>query len=122
MQRFTRIVIYGDNKSSSMAEAHADKWKEIKRIFSSNSDCLHQPFIRANYLTYLVLHPLLKKHPSSIGHGWELVDGNCRPVRHTRPTLHLETAEKSEEDEHEETDEEQKEDSEQSEEEWSDLN
>jgi len=62
-----------------------------------------------------VLHPLIKKHPSPIGHGWELVDGNCRPVRYTHPalpahlpTLCLETAEKkkSEEDEHEETDEE----------------
>jgi len=71
------------------------------------------------------------KHPSSIDHGWELVDGNCRPVRHTHPalpahlpTLRLETAEKSEKDEHEETDEEQEgeEHSEQSEEEWSDLN
>ena len=57
------------------------------------------------------------------------MDGNCHPVRHTRPalpahlpTLHLETAEKSEEDKHEETDEEQEEDSEQSEEEWSNLN
>ena len=54
------------------------------------------------------------KHPSPNGHGWELVDGNCRPVRRTRPalpahppTLRLETAEKSKEDEHthEETDE-----------------
>ena len=69
-----------------------------------DTDCLRQHFIRANYLTYLVLHPLLKKHPSPIGHGWELVDGNCHPVRHTRPalpahlpTLHLETAEKREE-------------------------
>jgi len=102
-----------------------------KEIFFSNSSRYRLPaphFIQANYLTYLVLHPLLKKHPSPIGHGWALVDGNCHPVRHTRPalpahlpTLRLETAEKSEEDEHEETDEEQ-EDSEQREEEWSDLN
>jgi len=48
-----------------------------------------------------MLHPLLKKHPSPIGRGWELVDGYCCPVRHTHPalpahlpTLHLETAEK----------------------------
>jgi len=76
---------------------------------------------------------LLKKHPSPIGHGWELVDGYCHPVRHTHPalpahlpTLRLEVAEKSEEDKHEETDEEQEEgreeDSQLSEEEWSDLN
>ena len=76
-----------------------------------------------------MLHPLLKKHPSPIGHGWEFVDGKFCPVRHTRPafpahlpTLRLETAEKSEGDEHEETDEEQEEYSEQSEEEWFNLN
>jgi len=99
---------------------------------SPGTDCLRQHFIRANYSTYLVLHPLLKKHPSPIGHGWELVDGYCRPIRHTcpalpahLPTLCLETAVKSE-DEHEETDDEQEEgreeDLELCKEEWSDLN
>ena len=92
----------------SMAEARVDKWKAMKKKsflqIPPDTDCLRQQFIAANYLTYLVLHPLLKKHLSPIGHGWELVDGNCHPVRHTRPalpahlpTLHLETAEKREE-------------------------
>jgi len=129
--KFSHNVIYGGNKSSSMAEACADKWNAMKKKsflrIPPDADCLRQHFIHANYSTYLVLHPLLKKHSSPIGHGY------CRPVRHTRPalpahlpTLCLETAEKSEEDEHEETDEEQEEgreeDSELSEEEWSDLN
>jgi len=85
-----------------MAEACADKWKAMKKKsflrILPDTDCLHQHFIRENYSAYLVLHPLLKKHPSPIGHGWELVD---RPVRHTcpalpahLPALHLETAEK----------------------------
>ena len=98
-------MIYGDKKSSSMAEARADKWKAMKKKsflqIPPDTDCLRQQFIAANYLTYLVLHPLLKKHLSPIGHGWELVDGNCHPVRHTLPalsahlpTLCLETAEK----------------------------
>ena len=34
-----------------------------------------------------MLHPFLKNHHSLIGHGWELVDGHCHPVRHTRPAL-----------------------------------
>jgi len=62
-------------------------------------------------------------------HTSELVDGYCRPIRHTHPALpaHLPTGDsrKSEEDKHKETDEEQeegREDSELSEEEWSDLN
>ena len=32
-------------------------------------------------------HPSLKNHPSPSGHGRELVNGRCRPVRHTRPAL-----------------------------------
>jgi len=43
--------------------------------------------IRANYLAYVVRHPLMKRHPPPLGHGWELVDGRCRPVRYTRPAL-----------------------------------
>ena len=29
----------------------------------------------------------MKQHPSPLGHGWELVGGHCRPVRHRRPAL-----------------------------------
>ena len=32
-------------------------------------------------------HHSLKNHPSPLGHGWELVNGRCRPVRHTSPSL-----------------------------------
>ena len=75
--KFTRNVINGGNKSSSMAEVCADKWKAMKKKpflrIPPDADYLRQHFIRANYLIYLVLHPLLKKHPSPIGHGWELV-------------------------------------------------
>ena len=95
-------------------------------------DCLRQHFIRANYLAYIVLHPYLKKHPSPIGHGWELADDHCHRVRYTHPALpvHLpaldqETAETIKEEKHEETDEEPEEgqeNSELSEEEWSDSN
>ncbi|KAL8608665.1 hypothetical protein ACOMHN_002894 [Nucella lapillus] len=40
-----------------------------------------------NYITYCQLHYNLFDHPSPIGHGWELVDGKCRPVRYTQPPL-----------------------------------
>ena len=54
---------------------------------------------------------LRKAHPSPLGHGWELVGGRCRPVRHTPPALrtHLPApgpAEESEEDDSEEEEEE----------------
>ena len=50
-------------------------------------DSLRQHCLCANYLVYLVHHPSLKDHPSSLGHGWELASGHCHAVCHTRPTL-----------------------------------
>ena len=54
---------------------------------SHQVDSLRQHCLRANYLVYLVHHPSLKDHPSSLGHGWELASGHCHAVCHTRPTL-----------------------------------
>ena len=74
-----------------MAEAHATKWRTMKKkLFvhlPPDEDGLHQHCLHANYLAYLVRHPSLKCHPSPLGHGWDLVDGRCRPVRHTQPAL-----------------------------------
>ena len=75
-----------------MAEAHATKWKGMKKNktfirLPPDSNSLRQHCLRANYLAYLVRHPSLKCHPSPLGHGWELVDGRCRSVRHTCPAL-----------------------------------
>ena len=108
--KFTRHVIYGDHKSSTMAEARAVKWKSMKNKsfirLPPDEDSLRQNCLRANYLPYLVRHPSLKHHPLPIGHGWQLVDGHCRPVRYTQPALptHLPASrpvEDSEEDESE---------------------
>eukprot|EP00920_Eleutheroschizon_duboscqi_P018890 GHVT01044921.1.p1 GENE.GHVT01044921.1~~GHVT01044921.1.p1 ORF type:complete len:124 (+),score=1.44 GHVT01044921.1:165-536(+) len=52
-----------------------------------DEDSLRQHCLRANYLAYLVRHHSLKNYPSPLGHGWELVGGRCRPVRHTQPAL-----------------------------------
>lgn len=112
--QFTRHVIYSDKESSTMAEARATKWKRMKNKsfvrLPPDADSLRQHCLRANYLAYLVRHPSLRHHPSPIGHGWELVGGRCRPVRHTRPALpkHLPVpgpAEDSEEDESEDDEE-----------------
>ncbi|KAK1893417.1 Serine/threonine-protein kinase ATG1 [Dissostichus eleginoides] len=107
---FTRSIIYGDNKSKTMAEARAAKWRTIKKKsfirLPPDADSLRQHCLRANYLAYLVRHPSLKHHPSPIGHGWELVGGCCRPVRHTRPALpmHLPAPRPTEEGQEDESD------------------
>ena len=77
--KFMQHVIYGDIKSSSMAEARAAKWKKTKNKsfirLPPDGDSLHQHCLRANYLAYLVRHPALKHYLSPLGHGWDLVDG-----------------------------------------------
>ena len=44
-------------------------------------------YYRANYFLYSQLHPELYTHPSSIGQCWILVNGNCRPICNTLPSL-----------------------------------
>jgi hypothetical protein len=108
--QFTRNVIYSDHKSTTMAEARSAKWRSMKKKsfirLPPDADSLHQHCLRANYLAYLVRHPSLKCHPSPLGHGWELVGGRCRPVRHTRPALpaHLPATRPADESEEEECD------------------
>ncbi len=82
-----------DARSSSLDLARAAKWKGQKKKslmrLPPDDDSLTQHIKRANYLAYLQRHPDMKRHPSPIGHGWELVNGHCKPVRHTQPALPL---------------------------------
>ena len=88
----TRFV-YGDVQSSSLGIARAAKWKGQKNKslmrLPPDSDSLKQHILRANYLAYIQRHPELRTHPSPVGHGWELINGCCKPVRHTQPPLPL---------------------------------
>ena len=72
LYQFTSQVIYGDKKSSIMADARAAKWKTMKKKslirLPPYADRLRQHCLRANYLAYLVRHPSLKHHPSPVGH------------------------------------------------------
>ena len=52
-----------------------------------DDDCLKQHITRANFLAYIQRHPELRDHPSPVGYGWTLVNGRCRPVRHTQQAL-----------------------------------
>ena len=83
--------VYGDVHSSNLDSARAAKWKGQKKKslmrLPPDFDSLTQHIMRANYLAYIQTHPELKDHPSPIGHGWELVNGSCRPVRHTQQSL-----------------------------------
>ena len=52
--------------------------------------CTNSAFVSTIW-SILYGNPALKLEPSPIGHGWELVGGYCRPVRHKRPAfpMHL---------------------------------
>ncbi|KAL8588950.1 hypothetical protein ACOMHN_012988 [Nucella lapillus] len=103
-----------------MAESRAAKWKTMKNKsfirLPPDSDSLRQHCLCTNFLAYLMLHPSLKHHPSPLGHGWELVDGRCRPVRYTKPALprHLALHEPTPEQAYESNDDESKEEDEDS--------
>ena len=52
-----------------------------------DDDSLRLHLERTNYLSYCQMHYDLREHPSPIGHGWKIINGKCRPVRHTLPAL-----------------------------------
>ena len=83
--------VYGYVRSSSLDLLRAEKWrcqkkKSLMRL-PPDDDCLKQHITRANFLAYIQRHPELRDHPSPVGYGWTLVNGRCRPVRHTQQAL-----------------------------------
>ena len=91
LKSFVIRYIYGDKQSSSLNLAHATKWKQQKKKslmrLLPDDDSLEQHIKCANFLAYIQRHPDLRRHPSPIGHGWELLNGCCRPAHHTKPAL-----------------------------------
>ena len=87
IKSFVICYMYGDTLNSSLNLAHATKWKRLKKKSSMcllpDDDNLEQHIKCSNVLAYVQCHPDLRRHPSPIGHGWELVNGCCKPVRHT---------------------------------------
>ncbi|KAL8563613.1 hypothetical protein ACOMHN_024714 [Nucella lapillus] len=91
MKSFVLSSIYGESADATCGQARASKWHKMKRKSTfrlpPDDDSLNLHVERTNYITYCQLHYNLFDHPSPIGHGWELVDGKCRPVRYTQPPL-----------------------------------
>ncbi|KAL8559000.1 hypothetical protein ACOMHN_039756 [Nucella lapillus] len=91
MKSFVLSSIYGESADATCGQAIASKWHKMKRKSTfrlpPDDDSLNLHVERTNYITYCQLHYNLFDHPSPIGHGWELVDGKCRPVRYTQPPL-----------------------------------
>ena len=52
-----------------------------------DKDTLHHHFDRVNYLSFLLRHYELNRHPSPIGRGCEYNNGKCRLVRCAVPNV-----------------------------------
>lgn len=91
MRSFVLSFIYGEGTSASCQEARASKWQKLKKKntirLPPDNDTLDQHLKRTNYLSYCQQNFNLDEHPSPIGHGWELVNGKCCPVRYTLSPL-----------------------------------
>ena len=84
-------IVYGESADVTCAQARAAKWQKLKKKclirLPPDEDSLDCHVERTNYISYCQLRYNLEEHPSPIGHGWVLVNGKCRPVRHTLPPL-----------------------------------
>ena len=92
MEQFTIKFIYKDKTSTSLAEARAKKWESMKKKATQRMppDCdSHQMKVRrANYQAYIFLNfRSPDAPPSPLHHGWHMKDGNCIPLRYTKPAL-----------------------------------
>ena len=91
MKTFVVSVVYGESADDTCGQARASKWHKLKKKgtirLPPDEDSLDLHIQRTNYISYCQKNFFLQEHPSPIGHGWELVNGKCRPIRHTRPPL-----------------------------------
>ena len=90
MKKFVLSIIYSAN-SDSCSKARASKWRKMKKKSMArlppDDDTLNHHCERTNYLTYCLKHFELQTHPSPLGHGYESINGRCRPVRYRRSAL-----------------------------------
>jgi hypothetical protein len=89
MKTFVLSNIYAESADVTCGQARAFKWHKLKKKSTirlpPDDDSLDLHVERKNYITYCQLHYNLLEHPSPIGHGWQILNGKCRPVRHTLP-------------------------------------
>lgn len=91
MKAFVICNVYAESGDVSCGQARASKWHKLKKKSTMrlppDSNSLDFHVERTNYITYCQRHYNLLEHPSPIGHCWEIMNGKCRPVRHTLPPL-----------------------------------
>lgn len=91
MKAFVISMMYGQDEDMTCGQARAAKWHSLKNKVTMrlppDDDSLNHHVERVNFITYCQVHFDLVEHPSPIGHGWQVLNGKCRPVRHSLPPL-----------------------------------
>ena len=91
MEEFVLTKLYGCVAGITCSEARAMKWRMQKKkntmYLPPDTESLYYHLQRTNYITYCQRHVNLIQHPSPLSHGWELVNGLCRPVRYRLSAL-----------------------------------
>ena len=84
MKAFVICNVYAESGDVSCGQARASKWHKLKKKSTMrlppDSNSLDFHVERTNYITYCQHHYNLLEHPSPIGHGWEIMNGKCRPA------------------------------------------
>ena len=88
MREFVLTKIYG---GETCGQVRASKWRKQKKkrmiLLPPDEDSLNHHLDRTNYLTFCQRNFQMKNHPSPLGYGWHLQNGQCKPVRHSQPAL-----------------------------------
>eukprot|EP00794_Sanderia_malayensis_P017851 gene17851-19634_t len=92
LANFTIRYVYGDRKSTTLAEARALKWEKMKnkstRGIPPDQDSHDLKAKRVNYQTNILINFDKPDHPPSpLNHGWTLENGKCQPLRYTKAPL-----------------------------------
>ena len=91
MRQFVLRKTYDEGCCETCGEARASKWCKMNKKRTSrlppDEDSLNQHLERSKFISYYQLNCQLIEQPITVGHGWDIINGKCRPVRHTCAAL-----------------------------------
>ena len=89
---FVIRYVYNDKKSNNLADSRSLIWKKMKkkttRRLPPDEDSLKLHIKRCNYIAHMFLkYRSPAALPSPRYHGWEIVNGECTPIRYEKPAF-----------------------------------
>ena len=88
---FVMRYVYNDKKSNNLADSRSLIWKRMRKKttqrLSPAEDSLKLHINRCNYVAHVLDYRSPAALPSPRYHGWEIVNGECTPIRYEKPAL-----------------------------------